>query len=81
MALELKETARTTLADLISKACALSQELELPDSTEETQKAHSDAQKKALLFVAELMRREAEIVALDEEDKVVDFTLEALKNL
>ena len=70
VALEQKDTAKSALLDLVFRAYELSQVLESP-GCEETRKAHSDAQKMVELIVAEVKRREAEIVALDEEEKTI----------
>ena len=81
MALERKETAKSALRDMVFKVYELNQAIESSGSTEEARKAHSDAQKMVEIFDAELKRREAEIIALDDEEKALDDSIEALKNL
>ena len=81
MALELKEASRVMLQGLLLKAIELDQAVESPSCTEETRKAHSDAQKMVDVLEAELSQRIVEIVTLEEEEKVIDSALEALKNL
>ena len=72
MALGRKEAARDTLRDLVFKAFELEEAVKSSGCTEETRKAHSDAQKMVEAFKATVKRREAEIRVLEEEEKILD---------
>ena len=76
VALERKKAAQSALGDMLFKVYELA--VEPSGSTEE---ARADVQKKLELFAAEVKRRDAEIVALDELEKTIDNALESLKNL
>ena len=76
-----KDLANSTLRDQVLKAFTLGQALKSPSTTEEDKKAHSDAEKMAEFLLAEVGRRDGEIGALDEEDKSIDNSIKALKNM
>ena len=77
--MEQKDVAAAKLRDLMFKDFEMGEALKLPGSTEEDKKAHSDVQKMIEHFKATILRRNAEIKALEEEDKALDDSLEALK--
>ena len=81
MALERKATAKAALRDQVWKTFELDQALKSSDSSEEAHKAHAAAQKMVDLLLAEVKRRDAEIFALDNEEKALEESIEALKNL
>ena len=81
MALEQKDAAKSALRNQVWKAFELSEALESPGCTEETRKAHADAEKMVELFAAAVERRDAELISLEKEDKILDDALESLKNL
>ena len=79
--LERKEAAKSALRDYVWEAYELDHALKLPGCTEETRKAHVDAQKMVEIFAAEVKRKNATLVALDEEEKTLDNAIEAIEAL
>ena len=81
MALERKEAAKDALRDQVWKTFELGQALKSPDSSKEDRKAHAEAQKMVEHFRSEVKQRDVEIGALEEEEKALGHSIEALKNL
>ena len=79
VALKQKDAAKSALRNRVWMAYELGEALESPGCTEEARKAHVDAQKMVELILATVKRREAELIALDEEEKAIDDALESLK--
>ena len=80
-ALERQEAAKCAFNELELGVNDLGKALESSGSTEEARKAHSDALKMVEFFDSEVMRRDEEIVGLNEEEKAIDNALEFLTTL